>query len=1077
MVAFAQYSGTKKNDERDTSLRLAPASPHATAPSNLSAVVPAMKTIFPVALFLTSCLIGVFASSAHGEAIEIAKVSHSGKVDFEKEILPIFRRNCLACHNATEAESDLVLESPQTIAKGGADGPTVVIGKSAESLLLKLAAHQDEPVMPPEDNDVGAKNLTSQELGLIKLWIDQGAAGTVTGADVVNWQPLPPGVNSIYSAAISADGRFAAAGRANQIFVYHVPSKQSLGRLTDPALLEKKQYENPGVAHLDLVQSLAFSPDGEMLASGGYKTVKLWQRESAGLLGKIAGLASSPTTMAISASREFAAAGQADGSVKLVDIAGKKVIQSFKLASGPVTAVAISSDGEQIAAAAGNTYQVWKKAGAAVGEPFDTGVAITALAFVAENRRLATGQADSKIRVWEVEPEAKPAPEEKPAEGDDKPAEEAEKPAIKPVVELAGHSAAISSLTSFGDKSEFLLSGSADKTVRHWNAETGQQIRSMTHNSEVTQVAVGAGAAQFVAIGANPAGRIFNAANGAQIAEFKGNLRTAYHVDSLTRSAALAKRHIDASKKDLEEGQKRKKSEEDNLKKGEESVKTTGEEAKKKAEAAKKPIADKEEADKNLKAKEAELAAAEKKKTETEAAFKTADEAMKAAQAKRDEANKGEDDNAKKAAEDAFKKATEARQKADTDKNAAVAEFNKINGEVNQLKNRVKQLDTPATKARDERDAAERASQAAIRSVERAKQSVKKATDAIPGLEQMVKTYEALQTKLAAELEQAKKAQAEEQKNLIGLAVSADGKSFAVSDESQTIRTWDLATGAPLEVIETKTQGGNATHLAYAADGTLLSTNSSAEILVWNVSPQFKLVKTIGGFDSNQFEDRVTALDFSSDGSQLATGGGQPSRNGELKIWDVASGSLKKEFPDAHSDTIFGVAFSPDDTVIATCGADRFGKVFEAASGKLVRSFEGHTHHVLDISWSADGRIVATSGADKVVKVWDYRTGDQKRTVTGFGKEVTSIEFVADGANFVTASGDKNVSLKRADNGGNIRNFGGNTDFVYTTDASADGKIIIAGGEDSILRVWTDAGQIHASFEPPKEPVEEAPAS
>ncbi len=55
-----------------------------------------------------------------GDAIAIAKVEHDGPVDFEKEILPIFRRNCLACHNATDAESDLVLETPQTISKGGA---------------------------------------------------------------------------------------------------------------------------------------------------------------------------------------------------------------------------------------------------------------------------------------------------------------------------------------------------------------------------------------------------------------------------------------------------------------------------------------------------------------------------------------------------------------------------------------------------------------------------------------------------------------------------------------------------------------------------------------------------------------------------------------------------------------------------------------------------------------------------------------------------------------------------------------------------------------------------------------------
>ena len=119
------------------------------------------------------------ARQASAAPIAITEVKHEGPVDFEKEILPIFRRNCLACHSATEAESDLVLETPQTILKGGSEGPAVVMGKGVDSLLLKMASHQKEPFMPPPDNDVKAKALTPDELGLIKLWIDQGAKGEV----------------------------------------------------------------------------------------------------------------------------------------------------------------------------------------------------------------------------------------------------------------------------------------------------------------------------------------------------------------------------------------------------------------------------------------------------------------------------------------------------------------------------------------------------------------------------------------------------------------------------------------------------------------------------------------------------------------------------------------------------------------------------------------------------------------------------------------------------------------------------------------------------------------------------------
>src|SRR5207249_2322418 len=68
--------------------------------------------------------------------IPIAEIKRTAPVDFEKEILPILKNNCLACHNQTTTKADLVLETPQTIYKGGESGPAVVAHQSADSLLL-----------------------------------------------------------------------------------------------------------------------------------------------------------------------------------------------------------------------------------------------------------------------------------------------------------------------------------------------------------------------------------------------------------------------------------------------------------------------------------------------------------------------------------------------------------------------------------------------------------------------------------------------------------------------------------------------------------------------------------------------------------------------------------------------------------------------------------------------------------------------------------------------------------------------------------------------------------------------------
>ena len=305
------------------------------------------------------------------------------------------------------------------------------------------------------------------------------------------------------------------------------------------------------------------------------------------------------------------------------------------------------------------------------------------------------------------------------------------------------------------------------------------------------------------------------------------------------------------------------------------------------------------------------------------------------------------------------------------------------------------------------------------------------------------------------------------EKPLHSVAFSHDGKTFALAVDDQQVLTFESETGARVESYEG--HGAAVTAVGFSKNGDLISAAKDNSVILWNGSPQWELVRTIGNPDDAQtLVDRVTAVGFSRSGKLLATGGGEPSRSGQLKLWDVETGKLVREIKEPHSDTIFAVEFSPEDEYIASCGADRFMKVFKVADGEFVRSFEGHTHHVLGVSWSADGRTLATCGADKVIKIWTFKTGDQQRTIGGFSKELTSIKFVSIGTNVVASCGDNNVHVKRADNGGNIRALGGGKDFMYSTAVSGDGKTFVGGGQDSVLRIWNDQGQALATFGPPE---------
>jgi WD40 repeat protein len=96
--------------------------------------------------------------------------------------------------------------------------------------------------------------------------------------------------------------------------------------------------------------------------------------------------------------------------------------------------------------------------------------------------------------------------------------------------------------------------------------------------------------------------------------------------------------------------------------------------------------------------------------------------------------------------------------------------------------------------------------------------------------------------------------------------------------------------------------------------------------------------------------------------------------------------------------------------------------------------------------------------------VWDATTGDRKKNIDGYDKEVTAVRFVGAGEQVITASGDNRVRLVGLD-GKEVRAFSDVADFVQSASVSADGKTVIAGGQDGVLRVWNVAdGKAAAAF-------------
>jgi hypothetical protein len=94
------------------------------------------------------------------------------RVDFDSQIKPILQARCLNCHAKGKYKGGLSLETREAMLKGGENGPAVVVGKSAESLLVELVAGLDPDRRMPDKGDP----LSRDQVELIRKWVDQGAA-------------------------------------------------------------------------------------------------------------------------------------------------------------------------------------------------------------------------------------------------------------------------------------------------------------------------------------------------------------------------------------------------------------------------------------------------------------------------------------------------------------------------------------------------------------------------------------------------------------------------------------------------------------------------------------------------------------------------------------------------------------------------------------------------------------------------------------------------------------------------------------------------------------------------------------
>jgi WD40 repeat protein/serine/threonine protein kinase/DNA-binding XRE family transcriptional regulator len=278
--------------------------------------------------------------------------------------------------------------------------------------------------------------------------------------------------------------------------------------------------------------------------------------------------------------------------------------------------------------------------------------------------------------------------------------------------------------------------------------------------------------------------------------------------------------------------------------------------------------------------------------------------------------------------------------------------------------------------------------------------------------------------------------------SVISVAFSPDGKYVLTGSKDYTAKLWDAATGA-----EVRTFSGHTDivfSVAFSPDGKYVLTGSyDGNVKLWNASTGEEI------HTWREFKSWVTGVRFSPDGKEALAGSGDPADMRTI-LWDTATGIKLQTF---HG--VGPIAFSPDGKYVLTSGDNPPEAVlWDAATGVEVRTFRGHTDPISSVAFSPDGKYVLTGSLDKTAKLWDAATGIQIRTFSGHTDSITSVAFSPDGKYVLTGSLDKTAKLWVIATGIQVRTFSGHTVAINSVAFSPDGKYVLTGSGDNTAQLW-----------------------
>ena len=253
------------------------------------------------------------------------------------------------------------------------------------------------------------------------------------------------------------------------------------------------------------------------------------------------------------------------------------------------------------------------------------------------------------------------------------------------------------------------------------------------------------------------------------------------------------------------------------------------------------------------------------------------------------------------------------------------------------------------------------------------------------------------------------------------------------------IQIWNTTTGQATRSIKASSE---RLYLAvFSKDGSkILSSGADDTTRIWN-SKTGELIKEIEGGSAS--------ANFSPDGSRLVM-----AANNNKDILVVNSKDFKTAMTlKGHSEYIYETEFSPDGSRIVSSSDDTTAKVWDAKTGKVIRSFK-HTEYVLDAAFMSGNSRIVTGDDGGLMRVWDVASGKELKKQKVGESGIAVVVVSQDQKTFLTGSYDSSIRLWDSKTFKEIRAFKGHERAIYSLSYGVKDQKIISASSDGTAKIW-----------------------